>query len=110
MKLLIPTVVLAALLIQAASAAPAEGSCSYSYGESTLYVYDIKQHSLRVEIVDTDTEAVLHMSYAYVRDGNYIGLGEYAGDVDATTEFKVYSTSNKIGGGNDGKLLAECYV
>lgn len=99
-----------AVLCPATPAVTAEPSCSYSYPDSTLYVYGVKQHTVRVDIVDTDTEAVLHQVYAYkVGPDFYIPVTEYASDVDATTEFVVYSNNGKIDGGG-GKIVTECYA
>ena len=116
MKLAIP--MLAALVLAAgtASAARAEGSCYYSTSSSTLYLYDIKQKTLRIDIVDTDTETVLHQIFGIVHgDSDYVPyfpITEYAGDIDETTEFVIYSNNGKVtgGGGGSGKLLAECYA
>lgn len=106
----------AVLIAPTAVAAPTGGSCFLSYETAgdlyanTLYIEGVKQKSLRVDIIDTDTETVLHTLYVY---GHYVSIEEYLYDVDGSTEFAVYASSNAItkgSGGGSGNLLAECYA
>lgn len=111
--ILISAAVAALALCVGATAAPSQGSCLFSYetaGDlyaSTLYIYDVRQKAVRIDIVDTDTETVLHQVFAY---GSYVSLEEYLSDIDETTEFAVYANSVKPESGGSGKLLAECYA
>jgi len=102
--------VLVVALPASARAAPATGSCLFAAAGDpydTLLLFDIRQKTVRVDIVGTDTGTVVGQVFAAGDFSSGAVLIE-AGFVDATTEFVVYANNGKPYEGGSGKLLAVC--